>query len=229
MKNLIPLFILAASVCAEPLPPAPQILAAARAQLPQNPVHMTGTLKARAPNGFVQAASIEMDLDWHATPPQAVYRISDPKNDIFQTLEIQWLEAGPVFQYLENGAPVSNFNPHSKIKNLGITWSDLSFSFLWNEEARTLRTGKKRGEDCFVISVPRPENHSLLLWIEKKTGRMLGAEEQDPEGKRQKVIKVVSVKKFDDLWMVKNLDIIRFSPERKTTLRIDTLEIIPSN
>ena len=218
------------SVTAEPLPPAPQILAAARAQLPSQPIHMNGTLQERAPNGFVKKAlSVEMDLDWNATPPRADYRIHDEKNKRFQTLEIQWFPSGPIFQCLENNTPVSNFNPHTEINGLGITWSDLSFSFLWSSEARTLRTGKKRGEECFVISVPRPENHSLLLWIEKKTGRMLGAEEQNADGKRQKVLKVVSVKKFDDLCMVKDLDIVRFKPERKTTLRIDSLETRPSN
>lgn len=230
MKKLIPLLILAASVCAEtPLPPASQILAAARAQLPPRPLHMTGTLKERAPNGFVKKVSVEMDLDWNATPPQAAYRINDEKNNRFQRLEIQWLPGGPVFQCLENNVPVSNFNPHAEIDTLGITWSDLSFSFLWNEEARTLRTGKKLGKESFVISVPRPGNHSLLIWVEKKTGRMLGAEEQDIDGKRQKIIKVVSVKEFDGLWMVKDLDIIRPEQNRRTSLRIDTLETRPSN
>ncbi len=236
MKRFISVLFLAASGFAEELPPAPQILAAARAQLPSHPVHMSGTLKERAPNGFVKKVGVEMDLDWNATPPRAAYRIHDEKNKRFQTLEIQWLPGGPVFQCLEtcdadgvNDAPVSNFNPHAEIDNLGITWSDLSFSFLWSPEAQTLGLEKKFGKERFKISIPRPGDHTLRLWIEKETGRMARAEEYDSEGLRVKVIEVKSVHKFDGLWMIKDLDIIRPERNRRTSLRIDTLEIRPSD
>ncbi len=226
MKKLIPLLILAASVCAEtPLPPAPQILAAARAQLPPHPVSMAGTLKERAPNGFVKTVSVEMDLDWHATPPQAIYRISDQKNDRFQTLEIQWLEKGPVFQCLENGQTVSNFNPHAEIQNLGITWADLSFSFLWSTEAKTEEIKKRFGKDKYKLSIPRPGGNTLLLWVEKETGRMTRAEEIDANGALQKVIDIKSVQKFGSLWMAKDIDIIRPRQGRHTSLRIDQLDV----
>ncbi len=210
----------------ESMPPASQILAAARAQLPPHPVVMSGTLKERAANSHVKKTlNVEMKLSWGAAPPQATYQIRDEKNDIVQRLEIQWLPAGPEFQYSENGDRVADFNPNTEIQDLGVTWADLSFSFLWSREAETLRTDKKLGKECFVVSVPRPENHALLLWVEQDTGRMLGAEERDAEGKTVKIIKVVSVKEFDGLWMVKDLDIIRPGQGGRTSLRIDTVEM----
>jgi len=212
------------SVIAEELPPAPQILAAARAQLPPHPVRMTGTLKEKAPNGHVKKTlDVEMELDWRAEPPHAEYRINDEESGRFQTLEIIWKDGGPEYLFSQNGEK-RPFDPHAEVENFGITWSDLTFSFLWNENARTQRTGKKLGKECFVISVPRPEKHSILLWIEQKTGRMLGAEEQNESGKAQKIIKVVSVKEFDGLWMVKDLDIIHPDRGGKTSLRIDRAE-----
>jgi hypothetical protein len=207
----------------ESMPPAQQILAFARAQLPPHPVFMSGTLKERAPNGFLKTTlNVEMELDWSAKPACAVYRINDPGNDRLLTLEIFWKAGEPEYSFYQNGEKAA-FDPHGEIDHLGITWSDLSFSFLWNENARTLRAGKKLGSDCFVISVPRPGAHSLLLWVEQKTGRMLGAEEQDADGKTQKIIKVVSVKEFDGLWMVKDLDIIRPANGGRTSLRVDTV------
>lgn len=226
MKRILLITLLSSSVLAGELPPAPQILAAARAQLPPQPVQMTGTLKEWAPNGFMKRTlNVEMRLDWNAAPPQATYQIHDEKNDVFQTLEIQWLPAGPEFQCLETGVPVDGFDPNAEINELGVTWSDLSFSFLWSQEAETLRTAKKLGRDCFMVSVPRPENHALLLWVEQNTGRMLGAEEQDATGQTVKIIKVVSVKEFDGLWMVKDLDIIQPGSGGRTSLRIDTVEV----
>ena len=232
MKRIAFILLFAASVFAEEsrgepvefMPSAPQILAAARAQLPTRPVTMTGTLKDKAPNGFVRKTlNVEMMLDWGAKPPRAEYKITDPKRKTFQTLKIEWNNGEAAFVYSKNGE-LAEFLPHEEIENLGVTWSDLSFSFLWSQDAKTQKTGKKMGKACFVISVPRPENHSLILWIEKKTGRMLGAEEHAAAGKRLKIIKVVSVKEFDGLWMVKDLDIIQPTQGGRTSLRIHSVQ-----
>lgn len=235
MKNLLLLCLMffSGALFADDLPPAPQILAFAREQLPKEPIRMNGSLKERAPNGFVKKElTVEMDLNWGANPATATYRIRDEKTGLFQTLEIQWLPDGPVFQYSEtcdatgvNGTDVAGFNPDSEIDGLGVTWADLSFSFLWRPDAQTVQTDKKLGKDCYVISVPRGDNH-LLLWIEQQTGRMLGAKEENADGRTVKEIKVVSVKEFDQLWMVKDLDIIRPSENRRTSLRIDNVEAV---
>lgn len=228
MKYIFFILIFATSVFAEELPPAPQILAAARAQLPPHPVHMTGVLKQWTANGFMKKAlGVEMTLDWRAESPSAEYRISDEKGTVFQTLEISWKNGAPDYLFFLNGEK-SDLNPHAEIENMGLTWSDLSFSFLWSQEAQTLGIEKKFGKERFRISVPRPDGHSLLLWVEKETGRLVKAEEYDAVRARQKILKVVSVKEFDGLWMVKDLDIIRPEQNQRTSLRIDTLEIVTS-
>ena len=169
--------------------------------------------------------AVEMDLDWHATEPRAVYRIRDSQTDCFQTLEIQWRDGDPVFQYLENGSSASSFNPHAEIQDLGITWADLSFSFLWSTEAKTEELKSRFGKEKYKLSVPRPGGRTLILWVEKETGRMTRAEEMDENGVLQKVIDVKSVQKFDGLWMAKDIDIIRPKQGRRTSLRIDRVEV----
>jgi hypothetical protein len=227
MKHILIVLFLAASAWAEELPPAPQILAAARAQLPSQPVHMSGTLKRWTANGHMKKKlSIEMRLDWGAAPPQASYQIRDEKNGEAQTLDIRWLPAGPEFQYSKNGERVDAVDLNSEIEGLNTTWADLSFSFLWDPNAETLGLEKKFGKKRYEISVPRPNDGTLLLWIEKETGRLVKAEENDADNQRIKTIRVVSVKEFDDLWMVKDLDIIHPDGEGKTSLRIDTVETV---
>ncbi|MEI8206343.1 MAG: hypothetical protein WCG03_05645 [Kiritimatiellales bacterium] len=226
IRRILLTLLLAAVAHAEELPPAQQILAVARAQLPKQPIRMNGTLKERAPNGFVKKElTVEMDLNWGGSPANATYRIRDEKSGLFQALEIQWLPGGPDFQYSENGADVTNFNPNAEITGLGVTWADLSFAFLWTSAAETLNTDKKLGRDCYVISVPRGNNH-LLLWIERETGRVFGAKEETPDGALVKEIKVVSVKEFDKLWMVKDLDIIKPLENGRTSLRIENMEAV---
>lgn len=225
MKRLIFFLFVSCTVRAADLPPASAILAAARAQLPSQPVELTGTLKERAANGFVkQSMDIKMHLDWSANPARATYRLTDRKNRT-QTLEIQWLPSGPEYHYVKDGSPVESFDPNAEIDSLGVTWADLSFSFLWRGDAEVAGVGKKLGRDCFELIVPRSGGNRLTLWIEKETGRMLGAREESPNGKLIKDIKVVSVKEFDGLWMVKDIDIIRPQTGARASLRIDTVEM----
>ena len=224
MKRIACILFLAASAWAEELPPAPQILAAARGQLPPHPVHMTGVLKQWTANGFMKKAlEVEMELDWRAESPSAEYRISDKSGKGFQALEISWKNCQPKYLFSQSGEK-GDFDPHAEIENMGLTWSDLSFSFLWSQDAQTLGIEKKFGKERFRISVPRPEDRSLRLWVEKETGRLVKAEEVDAAGNRKKIIKVVSVKEFDGLWMVKDLDIIRLEQGGRTSLRIDSVE-----
>lgn len=223
-KQFILVLLAGISVIAEDLPAAGKILTHARQQLPTAPVRLTGALKDRAPNGFVRRElAIEMDLYWGENPPRAAYRIQDKKTHSLELLEIKWKNSGAVFDYVKNGIPAPEFNPADEIGGIGITWSDLSFSFLWSKDAKTVETGRRLGRDCYVISVPR-DDKQLRLWIEKDSGRMLGAKEQNAAGKLIKEIKVISVKEFDGLWMVKDLDIIHPAENRRASLRIETVE-----
>ena len=224
MKRIFPVLFLALSVMAEELPPAPHILAAARAQLPSFPVFMSGTLKEKAPNGFVRKTlDVQMTLDWNADAPQADYKISDSKSKTVHELKLILGTEGmdPVFK--ENGKEIS-FDPNAEISGCGVTWADLTFAFLWNPNAKTVGVEKKFGKERYEISIPRPGDRTLQLWVEKDTGRMAQAEERDAAGNRKKVIKVVSVKNFDDLWMVKDLDIIQPETGSRSSLRIDEVK-----
>ena len=227
MRKIFAVLLFAVSAFAEELPPAPQILAAARAQLPPYPVEMKGTLKQWAANDFMKKAlDVEMVLDWSALTAQAEYKISDPKKNFTQTVTVFWKESGVEFDFSENGEK-KEIDPFGQILGSGVTWIDLTFSFLWNQQAKTIGTDRKLGKECYLISIPRPGETTLLLWVEKATGRLLGAEEQAADGNRVKIIKVVSVKKFDDLWMVKDLDIIKPTTGERTSLRIDELTALP--
>lgn len=215
------LFAAAASFAQPPLPEAAGILSFARAQLPARPVQMSGTLQQRAANGYLKKTmAVEMDLKWGADPAEAVYRLRDGKDGRERTLNIRWKPGGPEFSY--NGA-AGSFDPDAEIDDLGVTWADLSFAFLWNHEAQTEGTGKKLGKDCFIVAIPRPGGHRLRIWVEQETGRIFGAREENAAGDLIKEIKVVSVKEFDGLWMVKDLDIIRPGNGGRTSLRVDTV------
>lgn len=224
MKRLLWIGFFALSAVASELPKAPQILASVRAQLPPYPVVMSGSLKKKAANGFTQKSlAVDIELHWGAHPPRATYRIRETDSGRIQELDIRWNAGKTETTFLENGVRAT-YRPHEEIADCGITWADLSFSFLWNQRAQTLGVEKKFGHQRYKISVPRPHGNALILWVETDTGRMMRAEEIDARGQRQKIIKVVSVKNINDLWIVKDLDIIRPAKKGRTTLRVDRVE-----
>lgn len=226
MKSLLILLFLATSLLADELPAGTQILEFCRANLPTDPIEMTGSLKEHAANGFVtRKLTIDMSLYWGGVPQSAHYRIADKKKKVTHALDVEWAHGESLFEWRENDVLKEEINVDSEIDGLGITASDLSFSFLWSTNATTLRMAKKLGRECYVLSVPRPEEHELILWIEKKNGMFLEAEELDAAGKRVKIIDVVGVKKFGTLWMVKDLNIVRFPSGKTTSLKVDTVKV----
>lgn len=211
------------------MPPAGEVLAFARDQLPLTPIRMSGSLKHRAPNGFVLAdLAVEMELDGSRDPATAVYRLRDVKTGREQRLQIVREVGGPLYHFTDSrdASAGEEFNPDQPIGDLGVTWADLSFSFLWSESAETVGTARRLGRDCFVLSIPRPDDRRLVLWIEQETGRMLGAREESVSGQTLKEIRVVSVKQFDGLWMIKDLDVIHPQSGHRTGLRIDEVEAV---
>jgi hypothetical protein len=228
MKRIL-IFLLSAwvvfSLAAEELPPATQILSAARAQLPPGTIVMSGSLKRHAPNGFVKKhLLLEAELNWSEKAPRAIYRLKDEKTGEEKTLEI--IREDGVAQYKTPSKQANeSFNPYQEIDGLGISWADLSFSFLWENDAKTIGTGRKIGKSCYKIQINRPNDEKMTLWIEQETGRMLGAETVDSEGWRQTILKVVSVKDFDGIWMVKDLDMVFPVRGGRTSLRIDHIAV----
>lgn len=229
MKKRLSLMLVCSilSVVAEELPPAPQILAAARTQLPPFPVQLSGSLKDKAPNGFVRKSmDIKMTLDWNAQAPRADYKLID--GDTVQELSLTLGPDGMTSHFLVNGT-ATPFDPHAELIGSDVIWSDLTFAFLWNPNAKTVGVETSFGKMRYKITIPRSAGRTLNLWIEKESGRIRKAEERAADGDLEKVIRVVSVKNFDDLWMVKDLDIIRPQTGNRTSLRIDTVEAVKAS
>lgn len=227
--GLMACILFSALLCRADLPPAAAVLDAALRQIPHQPVRMSGSLRHRAPNGFVlEEYAIVMTLDQSAEPPFADYQLKAVRGGGSHSLRVEWAVDGPVYRYDGPGGagPDDAFDPEAEIGGTGITWSDLSFSFLRDPRATTTGTGRRLGRDSYVLTVPRSNERELLLWIEQETGRMLGARETDGDGRVWKEIRVVSVKQFDGLWMIKDLDIIHPQTEHRTTLRIDEVEAL---
>jgi len=208
---------------------ADEILAFVRNHLPLEPITCTGTLCVTAPNGYViNKAPVEMKLEWGGQPPKAVYRIGKTDSRDFQTLEVQWDEYNrPVYHFSENGKIQKDFDPNSKILDTGIRWADLSFSMLWWKGGTVYGSEKKKGRDCYVVDLPVPgTTDTMRLWVEKKMGLLMETQRFNAEKEQIQRVKVISLKKVDGMWVVKDLEITHTGSRNKTTLRIDDLKAL---
>lgn len=194
--------------------PADDILKFVQTKLPDAPLKLTGSLKAKAKNGFTKSYPVQMDLDWGSAQPTALYKIEK------ESLEITW----------NNDVPAYNFSntenqPTSEIMGTGITWADLAFSVLWWPDSKLVDEGKKLNRDCFIVEVPVPgSDKTMRLWIEKKMGMLMEAHTLDNKGEKLRRLKIKSIKKMDGMWVAKDLELTNYETDRKTTLQISDLE-----
>ena len=222
MKKLLSL-ILFLSACithAADLQTGPEILSYVRDRLPWEPLKLSGSLKFKAPNDFTESMPIEMELNWGAAIPTASYRIGEPGSKKFQSLTITWQDGAPNYTFSDPSA-----TPASYILNTGITWADLSFSVLWWPDAKLIKEEKKLNRDCYVVDVPVPDSkNSMRLWIEKNMGMLLEAQTRNAKQKELTRLKIISLKKMEEMWIAKDLELRDAKTGYTTTLQITDLE-----
>lgn len=202
------------SFAAEPIP-ADDILKFVRTKLPDTPLKLTGSLKAKAErNNFIKSYPVQMDLNWGATQPTAVYQIDK------ESLTITWNNDIPAYAFSN-----PKNSPTSEIMGTGITWADLSFSVLWWPNSKLVDEGTKLNRDCFIVEVPVPDSDKKMrLWIEKKMGMLMEAHTLNSRDDKLRRLKIKSIKKMDGMWVAKDLELTNYETNRKTTLQISDLE-----
>lgn len=219
MKKRLPLvlLLLAASCGLAEQRPADDLLAMVRERLPVDPIRMAGSLKVKAPNNYTKSSRpVEIALDWGAAPPRAQYTIGG------EALTITWHHDVPAYLFSDTGR-----RPTDTILDSGITWADLSFSVLWWPGSRLVGEERKLDRDCYVVEVPVPgSTDTMRLWIDKKMGMLLESLTLDAGGKTRRRMKIISIRKADDLWVAKDLEIKDYATGNRTLLQITDVERI---
>jgi hypothetical protein len=229
------LFSLPAARSAEPSAPvsAQELLDAVVAGLPRDPLHVNGELIVRKRHGVVQRRlKFEMDLRWGAVPSTASYLLRDAFGTDLEQFTVTRDAAGvPRFSYAAGNplvaAPVPDlFRP---VQETDIGWMDLALTFLWWKQGKVVGSEKILDRDCYVVEIPAPAEErkpeptdiryaSVRVWIEKEARMLLQAEGLDAQGQPLRRLWVRSFKKFDDRWMIKDMEVQQFSGDHRTKL-----------
>lgn len=200
-------------------------------QLPPDPVRITGELLVRRRRGVpVATYGFELDAHWGAVPPQARYTISDALGAPLEQLTI--LHATPAILQYKTGTPLKPAPLTSlaqPIQQTDISWIDLTLAYLWWPEAVYAGEASIFNFDCDIIDVSAPPEDegpyaSVRLWIARSNNMMLQAEGRDHTGRPIRQLWVRSVRKLDEAWMIKDMEIQRLPAVQRTRLHVEEIQ-----
>lgn len=213
----------------EVAPSAPELLASVLARLPREPLTISGDITVRRRRGVVtRELGFEMALNWGSTPAAATYTIRDAFGLDLERMTVEHRAGVPTSLTFAVGDPLTPANPpavSAAIQETDICWSDLTFSFLWWEGGSVVGEDSPKNRPCYVVEVPAPPTQAgscakMRLWIDKKLRMVLRAEACDAQGTALRRIWVRSVKKIDERWIVKEMEVQRFPSDQRTRLTI---------
>ena len=225
------------------LPSAEEIMMEVRASMPSEPLLIRGRLLSGRRLGVLKHRfNIQAHMTIKNDAIAAKYTLIDYCDKSLEELTIIRNKMEPVrisYQkaYPLKPAPLPELD--SMIENTDMTWNDLTLSFLWLKDGRTIGKDNKLARDCFILEFPvgcgsssaKEKNLTtqsdspcrLRLWIDEKLFMFIQMEEYDANGKRRRRLSIKKIKKISDKWMIKEMEIRSYPERNRTLLRIDKL------
>ena len=124
--------------------------------------------------------------------------------------------------------PQSQGLKNSKLQNLfgtDVTWSDLTLDYLWWDDFAfdAEREGESvHGQVCAVVVMKRGDR-TVRVWIDRKTGAMMQAEEFAGE-KPVRRLWGTRLKKFGDRWMANVLEVETVGSGHRTKITVEEMK-----
>lgn len=214
---------------------AVQVLNACTKIIPAEPLVLKGTLTVRKLRGIVLAEQpFKLMMDWGATPPTAECLLLDPQGTSLVERAVMTRPAGQPAQIkLYSGAEQKLEESPSysgRIRGTDMTWMDLTLDFLWWKEVRfddTPRGDSHNGRDCDILvtvpPAPIPGCSAVRVWVDRQLRCVMQAEQLDPQGNPVRKMWVQRVKKMDDRWMIRDMEIETLNSGHRTQLYVEDI------
>ena len=197
-------------------PAAAQILANCQSMLPVRPVQLDGAIVLRNRKGIVRSEyGYRLLLDRSSSPAKI-------------DLTIHERGGTNILRHVTLRRPGAI--PEGNVMDTDVTWLDLSMDYLWwtNPRYESEREGESvHGQLCSIILVDPPAGvkgiKAVRLWVDKKNGCLMQAEEIDPEGRAVRRMWGTRVKKFGERWMANVLETETIGSGRRTKITVDAI------
>ncbi len=220
-----------------------KLLQRVRAVLPSEPLALSGELRVIRKKGITtRTHRVRILVHFAGRRGSARYTIQDPRDGEVEKLRVNYFSDKASEYLYGKGVGEADSEPpdlFSAIQDTSISWLDLTLSFLWWRQERTVGMDTVKGRECYVIVVrpqsstgkKRPGRHSenqyseVKLWIDSKAHMVLRAEGYDHDDKLVRRLTIRSFKKIKDRWMIKEMEIESRPFTYKTRLRINDMRV----
>ena len=211
---------------------AVQILGACAKLIPTDRLLIQGTLTVRKLRGIVLAEEpFKLMMDWGAKTPTAEVLLLDRAGTSLVERAVLTRPLGQAAQIkLYSGAaqtPVESPSYAGRIRGTDMTWMDLTLDFLWWKEVRfddTPRGESHNGRDCDILVTvppyPIPGCSAVRVWVDRQLRCVMQAQQLDPQGNPVRKMWVQRVKKMDDRWMIREMEIETLNSGHRTRLSV---------
>jgi hypothetical protein len=210
---------------------ARRLLEDVAARLPREPLTITGEISVRRRRGIVERRlGFEASVNWGARPRTVRYTILDDVGRERERFSVTYPDGGPRIDYATGDPPVASPAPglFQRVQDTDICWADLTLSFLWWRPDRMAGTEEVKGRACYVLDVLPPDPPAasargyarVRLWIDAKFRLLMQAQGYDAEQRVVRRLWVKSLKKINERWMVKDMEVESVPAVRRTRIRI---------
>jgi len=212
---------------------AGQILSACTKMIPTEPLLLKGTLTVRKLRGIVLAEHpYKLMLDWGAKPPSAECLLLDSQGtSVVERAVLTRLSGKPAQIRLYRGPeqkPEESPSYSARVCGTDMTWMDLTLDFLRWKDVRfddTPRGESHNGRDCDILVAvppgPIPGCSAVRIWVDRQLRCVMQAEQLDPQGNAVRKMWVQRVKKIDERWMIRDMEIETLNSGHRTRLFVD--------
>lgn len=117
------------------------------------------------------------------------------------------------------------FEKEGRILKTDVTWSDLTLDYLWWDEFsfdQERESETVHGQVCAVV-VMRKGERTVRVWVDRKTGAMMQAEEFRGETPIRRLWGT-RIKKFGERWMANVLEVETVGSGHRTKITVETLK-----
>jgi len=195
---------------------APDALLACRSVFPVKPVELKGAIVLRNRRGIVQREfSYSLKMDRSRTP--AVVAVDLFERDTTNRVDGAVLE-------------LPGKTPAGFVAGTDVRWTDLALDCFWWKDARweDVREGETvHGQKCDVMRVvpPVPVDgvSAMRIWVDRKNGCAMQAEEIGADGKAARRLWGARVKKFGERWMANVIEVEVLGSGHRTKITVDEL------
>jgi len=194
-----------------------EVLSVCRKMLPDCPIMLKGAIIMRSRKGITQSEYDYTLVADRTKTPATVDVVFTPRGETNVIDHVTVSRPGPV--------------PEGRILKTDVTWLDLTLDFLWwpNAMFEAEREGETiHGQKCAVM-LAKPDKpvagvSAARLWVDRRTGCMMQAEQLDEAMKPVRRLWGTRVKKFGERWMANVIEVETLGSGHRTKITVESID-----